>query len=442
MKKILFIFLFLPLYSSAQVILTVAGTGETGYTGNGGAATEARLESPSGVTLDQSGNLYICQSGGVRKVSPAYGGIITAVAGSGVSGFDGDGGPAYFAKVNGVYDVAVDMHGNVYLADAGNDRIRKVTVDGIINTIAGNGTPGYNGDGIAATAAQLNSPYGIVVDNTGNVYFTERKNRRVRKIDTAGIITTIGGTGSKGFSGDGGLADTARLHNPLAIAFDKNGILYFSDSTRIRRIDASGIISTVAGVATFGYSGDGGLATAAEIVPSAISFDTSGNMFIAESSNDRIRKVNSEGIITTIAGTGLGLFNGEGIHPLMANVGAPSGIAVSPSGEIFFGDMTNDRARMISYTLGQTGKYIATGPGMTITPNPCCNNCIMSIQAPMSEGAEISITDITGGEVYAAKLPGRAAKVSIEVSDWAKGTYLVQVTNKGERVLVEKVVIQ
>jgi len=440
MKKTLFIFLFLPLFSSAQVIITVAGTGETGYSGDGGPATAAKLNNPSGVTIDHSGNLYICDASCIRKVSPAYNGTISTVAGYGVGGFSGDGGPAIYAKIFGVHDIAIDHHGNLYLADAVNNRIRKVTTDGIINTIAGTGTPGYNGDGIAATAAQLNSPYGIAVDDTGNVFFADSKNRRVRRIDTAGIITTIAGTGVKGFSGDGGLADTSRLHNPLAITFDKEGILYFSDSTRIRRIDASGIITTIAGIATAGYSGDGGLATEAEMKPIAITFDTSGNMLIAD--DRRIRKVNGEGIITTIAGTGLGLFNGEGIHPLMANVGAPSGIAVSLSGEIFFGDMTNDRARMISYTLGQADKYIATGPGMRITPNPCCKNCSMSIEAPMSEGAEISITDITGGEVYAAKLPGGAAKVSIEVGDWPKGTYLVRVTNKGEKVLVEKVVIQ
>jgi trimeric autotransporter adhesin len=442
MKKILFIFLLLPLYSPAQVILTVAGTGVYGYSGEGGPATAAYLAHPEGVALDNSGNLYICDNTCVRKVSPAIGGIITTFAGVGSSpGYSGDGGYANGARINGVHDVAVDKHGNVYLADAGNNRIRKVTTDGFINTIAGTGTPGYNGDGILATTAQLNSPYGVAVDDTGNIYIADSYNRRIRKVSTSGIITTVSGTGARGHSGDGGVAEVATLYNPLALEFDKGGNLYFTDSTRIRKIDIVGIISTVAGTATFGYSGDGGLATLAEIEPIAIALDTNGSLYIADGSNKRVRKITVEGTIITIAGTGIGAYNGDGIHPLLANIRA-NGLIASKEGDIYIGDVTNNRVRMISYTLGQADKYIATEPGMRITPNPCSNNCTMSIQAPMSEGAEISIIDITGKEVYTAMLPGGAAKVTIEVGDWAKGTYLVQVTNKGERVLVEKVVIQ
>jgi hypothetical protein len=195
MKNLLFLLLFLPFCSQAQIIVTVAGNGESGYTGDGGPATNARLDSPHGVLIDNDGNLLICDDANacIRKVSPAFNGIITTIVGDGMglAGFAGDGFSATTARINGVFDIATDKKGNLYLADAGNSRVRVVGTDGIIRTIAGTGTPGYNGDGIPATSAHLYAPVSIAIDDTGNIYIAEMQNYRIRKIDTLGIIHTV-----------------------------------------------------------------------------------------------------------------------------------------------------------------------------------------------------------------------------------------------------------
>jgi len=247
MKNLLFLLLFLPLFSSAQVIITVAGGGPEGYTGDGGPATNAFLENPHGIVLDNDGNLLIANHNTVRKVSPPYNGIISTIAGSSIHGYSGDGGLAIHAQLSGTYDVAVDKSDNIYLAEVVNNRIRKITTDGIIHTIAGTGTAGYNGDGIPATAAQLNAPYTVTVDDTGNVYIGDAYNFRIRKIDTFGIIHTLIGTGTSGFSPDGSSADTSFINAPACIRYHKDQHLYYTDNNRIRRLAPSGTISTVAG---------------------------------------------------------------------------------------------------------------------------------------------------------------------------------------------------
>ncbi len=247
MKKLLFLFLFLPFCSQAQIIVTVAGGGPEGHTGDGGPATSAFLDSPYGIILDNNGDLLIAANNTVRKVSPPYNGIITTIAGNGISGYSGDGGLAIHAELFGTYDVAVDKTDNIYLADVVNNRIRKITTDGIIRTIAGTGTAGYNGDGIPATAAQLNAPYSVTVDDTGNVYIGDAYNFRIRKIDTFGIIQTLIGTGTSGFSPDGSTGDTSLLNAPICIRYHKDHFLYFTDNNRIRRLAPTRIISTVAG---------------------------------------------------------------------------------------------------------------------------------------------------------------------------------------------------
>ncbi len=203
MKKLLFFIFFLPFYSQAQIIITVAGGGSAGHSAYSGPATNAHLDTPHGIILDNDGNLLIADNSTVRKVSPPYNGIITTIAGVGINGFSGDGGLATNAQLSGAYDVAVDSVGNIYIADVVNNRIRKITTDGIIRTIAGTGTAGYNGDGIPATAAHLNAPYSVTVDDTGNVYIGDAYNFRIRRIDTFGIIHTLIGTGTSGFSPDG-----------------------------------------------------------------------------------------------------------------------------------------------------------------------------------------------------------------------------------------------
>ncbi len=269
----------------------------------------AQLFAPSDVAIDGSGDLFIADSGNcvVRKVTTD--GTITTVAGSSRIdnfGFSGDGGPATNALLAEPSSVAVDEIGNLFIADTQNNRIRKVSQNGIITTVAGNGFGTYAGDHGPATKASLNYPSAIAVDRSGNLFITDSANNSVRKVSNDGIITTVAGNGSQGFSGDGGPATSAQLFLPRAVAVDENGNLFISDTVnaRVRKVSLDGIITTVAGNGAVDYSGEGGLATSSSIHgPAGLAVDGNGNLFVAETLPFRIRKVSSSGIITTIAGT-------------------------------------------------------------------------------------------------------------------------------------------
>ena len=288
-------------------INTVAGNGTPGYSGDGGAATSAELNAPHGVAVDSAGNLYIADLSNncIRKVT-ATTGMITTVAGNGTAGYSGDGGAATSAELYNPFGVEVDSSGNIYIADIGNNRIRKVTATtGMITTFAGNGTAGYSGDGGAATGAGLHFPISVAVDASDNIYIADSYNQCIRKVTaTTGIITTVAGNGTKGYSGDGGAATNAELNTPDGVAVDVSGNIYIADANnnRIRKVTAStGIITTVAGNGTRGYSGDGGAATSAELYsPTAVAVDVdvSGNIYIADDANNRIRAV---GVAATMA---------------------------------------------------------------------------------------------------------------------------------------------
>ena len=276
-------------------IETVAGNGTPGFSGDGGAATATQLNGPSGVAVDGAGNLYIADASNrrIRKVDAA--GVITRVAGNGTPGFSGDGGPAVAAQLSFPSGVAVDGAGNLYIADSVSNSIRKVDAAGVITTVAGDGTRGYGGDGGAATAAQLKLPSGVAVDGAGNLYIADASNRRIRKVDAAGVITTVAGDGVLGNSGDGGPASAARLYGPTGVALDGAGNLYIADwgNDSIRKVDYStGVITTVAGTGINGYSGDGGLPTEAQLNrPQHVALDGAGNLYIADRFNNRIRRV-------------------------------------------------------------------------------------------------------------------------------------------------------
>jgi uncharacterized repeat protein (TIGR03803 family) len=284
--------------ASTGKISTVAGNGVQGYSGDGGPATSAKLFNPEGVAVDSAGNIYIAEwgDGRIRKVTASTG-IITTVAGDGTEGYSGDGGPATSAELAYPEEVAVDSAGNIYIADSFNNRIRKVTVStGTISTVAGDGTYGYNGDGIAATSAELADPCGVTVDSAGNIYIADSENERIRKVTAStGKISTVAGDGTYGYNGDGIPATSAELYVPSSVAVDAPGNIYIADSgnSRIRKVTAlTGIISTVAGNGTAGYSGDGGAATSAELHgPPGVALDTIANIYIADRYNDRIRAV-------------------------------------------------------------------------------------------------------------------------------------------------------
>lgn len=277
-------------------VTIVAGNQASGFSGDGGPAVKARLAQPESVAVDRAGNIYIADSGNerVRRVD-AKTGRITTIAGRGRGGFSGDGGPAVRALLSSPSSVAVDREGNVYIADQGNHRIRRVDMKtGIITTVAGGGARGHLGDGGPATAAYLDGPSGVAVDAAGNIYIADHYGQRVRKVDRSGTITTIAGTGFPGFSGDLSDARDASLNYPTDVAVDARGDVYISDTnnSRIRVINTSGIISTVAGLGAAGFSGDGTIATSAELdQPMGIAVDSNGDLYIADSSNNRIREV-------------------------------------------------------------------------------------------------------------------------------------------------------
>ena len=335
-------------------ITTTAGNGTAGYSGDGGAATSAKLYGPTGVAVDGSGNVYIADSENNRiRMVTASTGVISTVAGTGTAGYSGDGGAATSAKLNAPSGVAVDNSGNIYIADCYNNRIRMVSAStGIISTVAGSRQAGYYGDGGPATSASLYVPYALAVDSSDNIYIVDGTERIRMVTASTGIISTVAGDGTGGYSGDGGAATSAELDVPSGVAVDRSGNIYIGDrlNNRVRIVTAStGIISTVAGDGTEGYSGDGGAATSAELNwPVGVAVDSSGNIYIGDYSNSRIRMVTaSTGVISTIAGDGTQGYSGDGGAATSAELYWPTGIAVNSS-YLFIADFGNNRIRAVS----------------------------------------------------------------------------------------------
>ena len=336
-----------PVPGVAQAtITTFAGTGVPGFSGDGGPAVQAQLNLPGDVAVDGAGNVYVADTNNhrIRKVDPS--GTTATIAGTGVPGFSGDGGPAVQAQLNLPGDVAVDGSGNVYIADTNNHRLRRVDSSGTTATIAGTGVSGFSGDGGPAVQARLNLPGDVAVDGSGNIYIADTNNHRIRKVDPSGTITTIAGTGVSGFSGNGGPAVQAQLYLPDGVAVDGSGNVYIADTNnhRIRKVDPSGTITTIAGTGVSGFSGNGGPAVQAQLyLPDGVAVDGSGNVYIADTNNHRIRKVDPSGTITTIAGTGVSGFSGNGGPAVQAQLYLPDGVAVDGSGNVFIADTNNHR---------------------------------------------------------------------------------------------------
>jgi hypothetical protein len=430
----------------APVINTFAGNGSPVSSGDGGSALNAGVFRPFGVAIDTAGGavVFTDHNNRIREVNPS--GIITTLAGNGISGFSGDGGPATAAELGDPSAVAADAQGNIFIADTNNNRIREVTTNGIIITVAGNGTAGFLGDGGRATAAELNSPGGVVVDAAGNLYIADSLNNVIRKVTPAGIITTVAGNGTAGFSGDGGPATKAQLHGTSSVAVDGQGDLFIADFSNnvIREVNTAGIISTIAGNGTVGFSGDGGPATDAQLdEPEGVAVDAFGNVFIGDALNNRVRQVTPSGTISTLAGNGSQGFSGDGGAPASASLFFPQGLAVDSSDDVFIADSGNNRIRIITGLQQQppppTSGQLAFAtqpstvvPGQLISPAVTVlvedtngnvitsNNSIVTIAIGANPGGAL-----LGGTTSVQAVNGRATFTGLNLSTFGSGFTLV-----------------
>ncbi len=342
----------------SNLITTVAGNQVPGFSGDGGVATNAELGNPCGVAVDKLGNMYVADYNNavIRKVDTN--GVISTVAGNVSHGYAGDGGLATNATLGSPTGVAVDQVGNLYIADTYNNVVREVTTNGIITTVAGTNSlaADYSGDGGKAVAATLNNPMGVAVDSFGNLYIADYNNNVVRKVNTNGIITTVAGNVSLGgrFYGDGGAATNAGLWDPAAVTVDSSGRLYIADegNCAIRLVNTNGSITTVAGNGSYGYAGDGGAATNALLNdPLGVAVDAWGDIYIADTFNNVMREVDANGNISTVAGDHslAGTYSGDGGPATGAGLNFPAGTAVDGTGNLYIADKLNEVIRKVYF---------------------------------------------------------------------------------------------
>lgn len=388
-KKLLFLlWLFTGCAASlsAQIITRIAGGGSGSLSATGTPATGVPLNFPTGVALNSAGEVLIATNYSNYVVKVDNAGLIVHIAGTGSGFYSGDGGPASAAEVNTPTGVAADAAGNIYFADSWNQRIRKVSTSGIITTVAGNGTYGFSGDGGPATAATLADPISVTADAAGNLFIVDKGNHVIRKVNTAGIITRVAGTGTSGYNADGISALGSRLNTPEAVAVDAAGNLYIADfyNNRVRKVSTTGIISTIAGTGVYGFSGDGGPATDAQVqYPAGVAVDAAGNVYISDQNSHRIRMINTAGIITTIAGTGVSGFNGDGLNATATDLDGPYRLVVDALGNIYFPDAANGLIRKL------------------MLPN-------ISGTARICVGSTTSLTDTASGGVWSSSAPAIA----------------------------------
>jgi streptogramin lyase len=352
-----FLFVSLGLADEKSPQITVfAGTGEKGYSGDKGEATKAKLNNPFDVAFDKEGNLYFSDTFNhcVRRVEKKSG-MITTVAGNGKKGYTGDGNPAIEASMNEPYGIELDQEGNLFIVDRLNYCIRRVNPSGKIETVAGTGKSGYSGDGGPATKAQFKEPNGLCLDGKGKLYIADVADQRVRVVDLkSGIINTFCGTGKKEHKGDGGPYAEASLFGPRAVAIGPDGSLFICEreGNCIRKVDFQlGKIDQIAGTGKKGYAGDGALASEATFNgPKELDVDDQGNIFVVDTENQAIRRIDvKSGIITTVAGCGKRGGEGDGGPATKALLGRPHGVVVTKDGTLFIGDTENHKIRRVNF---------------------------------------------------------------------------------------------
>ncbi|HXD92711.1 MAG TPA: T9SS type A sorting domain-containing protein [Bacteroidia bacterium] len=412
----------------AQTITTVVGDGTQGYSGDGGQATAASLNYPISVVVDKNGNIFCSDDGNnvIRKITTT--GVITTYAGTGIYGYSGDGGQANLATLNDVRAMAINNKtGDLYLVNTDDYRIRKVSSTGVISTFAGNGVSGYSGDGGQATAAAIGWSEGIAIDTAGNVYFADEVNAVIRKIDVNGIITTFAGILGGGYSGDNGLAINAQL-SPVGLAADAKGNLFIADEGNrvIRKINTNGIITTIAGTpGVEGFSGDGGAATLAELSGALqIAVDAYDNLFISDFMNSRIRYVNNAGIISTIAGNGTPGYAGDNGPALQAEFTTLAGICFN-NNHLYIADNRNYRIRKITFASTEGISHNSSlANQVSLYPNP--NNGSFVVETAETEKQTLQLFDVNGKLVLTQAIN---SKTNIDATNLADGVYNLSLIN-------------
>ena len=421
-------FTFFYHVSTGQNIYTYAGTGTSASSGDGGPAISANIDGPSSVFIDGAGNCYITDIGcRVRKVNST--GLINTIAG-GCTGSNGDGGLATTACLWIPKGFFMDGASNSYIADANNNRVRKIDNSGVITTIAGTGVANYSGDGGLAVSANIDYHIDVSLDAAGNIYIADANNNRIRKISPTGTITTIAGTGGSSYVGDGGLATLAELSFPSAVKADPTGNVFIADYGHhcIRKINSSGVISTIAGTGIAGHSGDGGLATLAQLnSPTDLVLDGSGNIFFTELPG-YVRKISTSGTITTIAGTGISGYSGDGGPAILAQFKNLHGLALDASGNIYVADMLNYRVRVIcmSSCLMKVEENSVLN-NFKVHPNPTSGNLFLI--SDHFQNSEIQILNCIGQTVLETEF-----KDQIDVSQLSPGAYIIRLSSDGKTI--------
>ncbi len=426
--------LFFSNYTKAQTISTIVGNGISGYSGNGGAATLSNISEPMLICFDAFGNLYFSEYGNnvIRKINTS--GIITTVAGNDSAGYAGDNGQATNARLNSPTGITIDDSQNIYIADQRNHVIRKVNSVGIISTIAGTGIAGFLGDGGRGDSAQLNNPSDLAIDKRGNLIIGDEYNSAIRKLNlTTGIITTIAGMlDSPGYTGNNGPATNAKIGDVFGIKIDNSGNLFIAESYPqhiIRKIDTNGIISLVAGNDSSTFVGDGMPATATNIAgPGDVAIDDSGNVYFSTQWANVVRKINTAGILSTYAGNYSMGYSGDGGAATSAKLNSPLGLAIDTTGNIYIADAGNYRIRKIT-TFNLNIASIAREDETKIYPDPS-NGIFYIDNFKSADWVNLNVSTLTGTIICSKLIFNNSSLLSLNLTQNVdNGTYLINISD-------------
>jgi len=441
--SILLLTLACSIRSQAQsIITTIAGDGITEFIGDGGPATLAELAMPAGLYVTPAGVIYIADLANNRVRQIDASGNIHTFAGDSTIGYGGDNGPAIHAHLHNPNGVAMDDAGNLYISDRLNDVIRKVDPSGTITTVCGTTAGGYFGDNGPATLAHLETPGGVWANTAGDLFIPDYGNSRVRRVQAStGIITTIAGDGTFGYGGDNNLAVNAQLRYPTAVCTDASGNVYIADYGNhcIRKIDAiTGIITTICGNGTLGYTGDNGPAVNAQLsYPNSIFVDAANNIFISDNGNNVIRMIKADGVIHTIVGTGVHGYSGDNGPAILAKINGPTAVFEDGTGNLYLADSYNAVIRKVTPPFLDVHNTTQSAI-VHIFPNPSSGRFSIQLNE-LSNDDRIDIYNTLGQRVYTATLSNK--RTDIDLSSEATDIYYISVISSAHTTN-EKLIIK